>query len=174
MGNAHAVHAPHNVYRCWGVDRWLALEVHSDEEFAILASVIGRDGLARDARFADPASRKKNEEELDRIIEAWTRERDRDWMVEELCSAGLTAAPSRDAADLYADPHLRERGAFITVDHPELGELELVGAPWKMSGAQAELQHTPLLGQDNEYVLQELLGLSSDEVEELRRNEVIL
>jgi benzylsuccinate CoA-transferase BbsF subunit len=174
MGNGHPTLAPHNVYRCWGVDRWLALEIHSDEEFATLAGVIGREELARDPRFADMASRKKNEETLDEIIESWTRERDRDWMVEELCSAGLAAAPSRDAWDLYADPHLRAREAFVTVDHPELGELELVGPPWKMSGGQAELRHAPLLGEDNEYVLQELLGLSAEEVAELRRNEVIL
>ncbi len=105
---------------------------------------------------------------------------------EQICELRLASPPgnildrsicqelSTAVREHAADPHLKARGAFVTVDHPELGELELVGAPWKMSGAQAELRPTPLLGQDNEYVLQELLGLSPDEVEELRRNEVIL
>ena len=174
MGNAHPRYAPHNVYRCWGVDRWLALEAHSDDEFAALAEVIGQPELSRDPRFSDMASRKKNEKELDHLIEAWTRARDRDWMVAEFCEANLAAAPSRNARDLYADPHLRARGAFLKVDHPELGELELVGAPWKMSDAEMPARHAPLLGEHNEYVLRELLGLSEPEVSELRQNDIIL
>jgi len=174
MGNAHPKYAPHNVYQCWGVDRWLALEVHSDEEFATLTGVIGKPELAEDPRFASMASRKKNESELDQVIEEWTRARDRDWMVNEFCQAGLAAAPSRDARDLYADPHLRARHAFVTVEHPEVGELELVGVPWKMSDCEMAVERAPLLGEHNDYVLRELLGLSQAEVADLRRNEVIM
>jgi len=173
-GNAHPGYAPHNVYQCWGVDRWLALEIHSDEEFAILARIIGKPELADDPRFATMASRKKNEAELDRIIEEWTRARDRDWMVNEFCRAGLAAAPSRDFRDLYADPHLRARQAFVTVDHPEIGKLELVGAPWKIDGGEMPMRRAPLLGEHNDYVLRELLGLSEAEVAGLRRKEIIL
>lgn len=174
MGNAHPKYAPHNVYRCWGVDRWLALEIHSDEEFAILADVIGRPELAEDPRFANMASRKKNESELGQIIGEWMRARDRDWMVNEFCQAGLAAAPSRDAKDLYADPHLQARHAFVTIEHPEVGELELVGVPWKISDCEMVMEYAPLLGEHNDYVLRELLGLSQTEVADLRRNEVIM
>lgn len=173
MGNAHPEYAPHNVYQCWGVDRWLALEVHSDEEFATLARVIGKPELAEDPRFANMVSRKKNESELDQVIEEWTRARDRDWTVNEFCQAGLTVAPSRNARDLYADPHLQERHAFVTVNHPELGEQELVGVPWKMSDCEIAIGHAPLLGEHNDYVLGELLGLSQAEVDNLRRNDII-
>lgn len=174
MSNRHPKYAPHSVYQCWGVDHWLALEVHSDEEFAALANIIGMPELAKDPRFADMASRKENEAELDRIIEEWTRQRDRDWMANEFCRAGIAAAPSRDWRDLYADPHLHARNAFVTVDHPELGKLELVGAPWKMSDYEMPERYAPLLGEHNDYVLQELLGLSEAEVAELRRNDVIM
>ena len=174
MGNAHPRYAPHNVYQCWGVDHWLALEVHSDEEFATLAGVIGKPELTEDPRFANMASRKKNESELDRTIEEWTRERDRDWIVNEFCQAGLAAAPSRDARDLYADPHLKARHTFMTIDHPEIGELELVGVPWKMSDCEITIEHAPLLGEHNNYVLRDLFGLNQAEVADLRRNEVIM
>jgi benzylsuccinate CoA-transferase BbsF subunit len=174
MGNRHPEFAPHNVYRCWGVDRWLALEVHTNEEFAALVNVIGIPELAKDPRFVDMESRKKNEVELDRIIEGWTRQRDRDWMANEFCRAGIAAAPSRDWRDLYADPHLRARKAFVTVDHPELGKLELVGAPWKMSDYEMPARHAPLLGEHNDYVLRELLGLSNAEVAELRSKDIIM
>jgi benzylsuccinate CoA-transferase BbsF subunit len=174
MGNAHRVYAPHNVYRCWGVDRWLALEIHSDEEFAVLAKVIGRPELARDRRFATMAARKKHEAELDSIIGQWIRLRDRDWMVKEFCKAGLAAAPSRDGKDLYADPHLRARGVFVTIDHPEIGPLELVGMPWKMSDSETVLNRAPLLGEHNDYVLRQLLGLSRKEIAKLRKQKVIM
>ena len=174
MGNAHPACAPHGVYRCWGVDRWLAVEVHSDEEFAALTRVLHRPELARDPRFADAASRKANELELDRIIEAWTRERDRDWMVEELCAAGVTAAPSRDARDLWADRHLRARGAYETVLHPEMGEREFVAPPWKISDCDVPAEYAPLLGEHNEYVFRDLLGLGDAELADLREKGVVL
>ena len=173
MANKHPYYAPHNVYQCWGVDRWLALEVHSDDEFASLAKVIGKPELATDKRFATMKARKRNEAALDHIIEAWTRERDRDWMVNEFVQAGLAAAPSRDWQDLYADPHLKARDAFIRVQHPEIGPIDLVGVPWKMSNYAPPAQRAPLLGEHNDYVFRQILGLSEAEVLELRGKDVI-
>ena len=172
-GNSHPTSAPHNVYRCWGVDRWLAVEVHSDAEFARLAAAMGRPELVEDRRFATAAARKQNEAELDDIVGAWTRERDRDWLARELLAAGVTAAPSRDGRDLYADSHLRERGSFVTVDHPDLGPLELVGAPFRIEGHDLSPRHAPRLGEDNDHVLSATLGLSAAEVTAYRERGVI-
>jgi len=173
-GNTHPRYAPHAVYRCWGVDRWLALEVHSDREFAALAKVVGRPELAQDPRFFTMEARKKNEAELDRILGDWIRQRDRDWMVGEFVRAGLMAAPSREARDIYADRHLRARGSIVGVEHPELGLLELIGPLWRMSACQTPRRHAPLLGQHNRYVLGEILGLSGEEIDELRRKDLIM
>ncbi len=172
-GNSHRSSAPHNVYRCWGVDRWLALEVHSDEEFGRLAATMGRPDLAEDQHFAAAAARKQNEGELDRIIGAWTRERDRDWLARELCNAGVAAAPSRDARDLYADSHLRARGAFVTVEHPDLGDLELVGPPFRIEGRDLTPRRAPLLGEHTDAILSGLLGLSNDELADYRRRGIV-
>jgi len=172
-GNADELIAPHNVYRCWGVDRWVAVVAETDEEFAALAEVIGHPELVSDPRFADRASRKKNEGELDRIISEWTRARDRDLVADTLARAGIAAAPSRDAEDLFHDPHLRARGAFVEADHPELGVREFVGPPWKMSGCEVEARHAPLLGEHNDYVFRELLGMGEAEVARLQRDGVI-
>jgi crotonobetainyl-CoA:carnitine CoA-transferase CaiB-like acyl-CoA transferase len=174
MGNRHPFYCPHNVYRCWGVDRWLALEIHSDREFAILAQIISRPELAEDSRFVDQTSRKQNESELDRIIESWTSQRDRDWMVKEISQAGLAASPSREARDVYADAHFRQRNVFLSIEHPEIGHLEIVDTPWKISGLQKPQRHAPLLGEHNDYLLKELLGLSHEEVKELQEKEVIM
>jgi crotonobetainyl-CoA:carnitine CoA-transferase CaiB-like acyl-CoA transferase len=174
MGNRHPELAPHNVYRCWGVDRWLALEIHTDEEFAALARAMDKPEWISDPRFNSQASRKKNELELDRFIEEWTCQRDRDWLVEELCRVGIAAAPSRDAKDLYADRHLRDRQGFVKINHPELGELELVGPPWKISELDLPTGHAPLLGEHNGEILQGLLGLSDEEMAELRAKDIIM
>jgi crotonobetainyl-CoA:carnitine CoA-transferase CaiB-like acyl-CoA transferase len=174
MGNAHPEYAPHNVYQCWGVDRWLALECHTDEEFRILARVIGKPELTLDPRFAAMVDRKKNEKELDRIISEWTRQRDRDWMVTELVNAGLACAPSRDGKDIYADRHLQARNFFVTIDHPERGELVLAGPPWKVSGCQMPAIHAPLLGEHNELVFRELLHLTDAQLADLRRTGIIM
>jgi len=174
MGNAHPVYAPHNVYPCWGVDRWLALEIHTDEEFRDLAQLIHQPELSEDQRFKTMTSRKRHESELDDIIGAWTRERDRDWMVNEMMQAGLRAAPSRDAKDLYADPHIRERGSLLKIRHPEMGEIELMGPPWRFSGFSVPNRHAPLLGEHNSYVLEELLGLTRNEIEALKKEDIIL
>ncbi|MBI4763010.1 MAG: CoA transferase [Deltaproteobacteria bacterium] len=174
MGNRHPLYCPHNVYRCWGVDRWLALEIHSDREFSILAQIISRPDLAKDSRFVDQTSRKRNEDELDRIIESWTSQRDRDWMVNEFSQADLAASPSREARDVYADSHFRQRNAFLSIEHPEIGHLEIIDTPWKISGLEKPHRHAPLLGEHNDYVLKELLGMSDEEVKVLQEKEVIM
>jgi len=174
IGNAHPRYAPHSVYRCWGVDRWLALEVRSDKEFAKLAMIIGRPELAANRRFKTMAARKRNEKALDKMIEAWTKERDRDWMVNEFCKADLIAAPSRESRDIYADEHFRARGGFVKIDHPELGELELVRVPWRMNDRLAPMTPAPQLAKHNQYVFGEILGMSDEEIAELREKKVIM
>ena len=172
-GNSHRSSAPHSVYRCWGVDRWLAIEVHSDDEFARLAATMDRPELAEHPRFAAAAARKQNEDEIDRLIGAWTRERDRDWLARELCAAGVAAAPSRDARDLYADSHLQARGSFTTVAHPDLGDLELVAPPFRIEGRDLRPRRAPLLGEHTDAILGGLLGLSNDELADYRRRRIV-
>jgi crotonobetainyl-CoA:carnitine CoA-transferase CaiB-like acyl-CoA transferase len=173
MGNAHPRHAPHAVYPCWGVDRWIAIEAWNDDEWRYLAGAMERADLAADARFATAGSRKLHEVALDAEIAAWTSRRDRDWMVRQLQAAGVRAAPSRDARDLYADRHLRERGAFETVEHPELGPLELVAPPWRIDGLAHRATAAPRLGEHTVEVLSGLLGLELEEIAHLERQGVV-
>ncbi len=173
-GNSDELMAPHNVYPCWGIDRWLAIAVETDAEFAALCEVMEMPQLAADSRFADTASRKRNEAELDEIIAAWTRRQDRDHAANRLGAAGVAAAPARDGQDLFHDPHLRERGAFIEVERPDgSGKYDLVGMPWKMSSCEPQLKRAPKLGEHNAYVLENVLGLTPSDIERLEREGVI-
>ena len=172
-GNSDDFMAPHNLYPCWGVDRWLAIAVETDEEFAALARVMEKPELADDPRFATAAARKRNEADLDAIVSEWTRLRDRDLMARQLGEAGVAAAPSRDARDLMRDPHLRARGVFVELDHPETGPRDFVGLPWRMSGCQPALKRSPLLGEHNDYVFGQLLGLDEAEIARLKKSGII-
>ena len=172
-GNSDDFMAPHNVYPCWGVDRWLAIAVATDEEFVALCDVIEMPQLSPDPRFVSAAARKRNEAELDEIIARWTRRQDRDYAASQLCDAGVAAAPSRDGQDLMHDPHLRARGAFVAVEHPEGGTHDLVGLPYKMSNCEPVIMRAPRLGEHNDYVYRELIGLSEGQIKKLRRGGVI-
>ena len=174
MGNRHPFYCPHNVYRCWGVDRWLALEIHSDREFATLAQIISRPELAEDPDLLTRASRNKMRTNWTASLNpgppsgtgtGWSR---------NSSQAGLAASPSREARDVYADSHFRQRNALLSIEHPEIGHLEIVDTPWKISGLQKPHRHAPLLGEHNDYVLKELLGLSDEEIKELQEKEVIM
>ena len=173
-GNAHPIYAPHNVYKAYGLDRWVVLEVHSDEEFAVLARTIERPDLIDDPRFAAMAARKANEAELDRIIEAWTSELERDYVEEIWLEAGLTATISRSGRDLYQDEQLRARNMFVTIRHPEMEEMEMVRAPWIMPGGERPFVRAPLLGEHNEEVLKNLLGLMDTEVADLVKKKILM
>ena len=83
------------------------------------------------------------------------------------------AAPSRDARDLYADSHLRARGSFVTVEHPDLGDLELVGPPFRIEGRDLTPRRAPLVGEHTDAILGGLLGLSNDELADHRRRGIV-
>jgi crotonobetainyl-CoA:carnitine CoA-transferase CaiB-like acyl-CoA transferase len=118
-GNADPEHAPHRCYRCAGDDRWVAIAVRSDDEFAALARCAGHAEWTTDPRFAAVAARKQHEHELDALVGAWTATQAPDDIAESLQRAGVVAAPLRSVREAMTEPRLRDAGAFVTVDrHP--------------------------------------------------------
>jgi len=173
-GNRHPTMAPHGCYPCRGDDAWLALAVGSDAEFAALAVALGRPEVAADPRFADVVSRHRHQDELDEIISACTREWDAREAADLLQEAGVAASPVLSVPEVLADPHLRERGFFETVAHPEAGVWDMDGPVWRLSLTPAHIRlNGPCFGEHNDYVLRHLLGLSAEEVAALERDGVI-
>lgn len=174
MGNRVPHMAPHGVFRCAGDDRWVSIACGSDAEFAALTSAMGRPELASDPRFRTLADRKVHEDELEQIVEAWTSGRDPFEVTRLLQAAGVAAFPPLMNRELAEDPHLNQRGFFVEKEHPEVGVRQHVGIPWRMSETPCEVTRAaPVLGQDNDYVYGELLGLSSAEIADLKAREVI-
>lgn len=173
-GNRHDFMAPHNCYPCRGSDEWVTIAIATDEEWQCLCGAIGKPELATDGRFHDVLNRWYNQEELDKVICAWTSQHTKNEATGVLQAAGVAAFPCMSNKDIYEDAHLRERGAFSEVKHPVMGQVTVLSAPWKFSATPANIvSSAPLLGQHNNYVFGQLLRLSSEEIALLEKEQVI-
>ena len=177
IGNRHHSMSPHGGYPCKGHDEWVAIAVRDDADWLALCQALNDTALVTDPRFSDPVSRLHNQDELDAIISRWTSSRDQYEVMDILQVHGVPTGPVLDAKGLLADPHLRARGFFEATTHPTetgLGRREYIGRGWKLSACDVRIAGpAPRLGEANDYVLRELLGLSEDEIEEMRRCQVI-
>ena len=179
MGNRHPSMAPHGCYRSQGNDKWIAIAVSSDEEWQALCHAMGDPPWSSEERFKDALSRWHNQDELDRLIEEWTEARDHHETMHTLQRAGVPCGAVLTPKELFLDPHYRERGYIQMVAHPReegmehLGTRPYIGFPWKMSRTETTLERSPILGEHNEYVFGELLGLPREEMEKLEREGII-
>ncbi|MBA7654831.1 Succinyl-CoA:(R)-benzylsuccinate CoA-transferase subunit BbsF [subsurface metagenome] len=174
VGNSSTHAAPYGVYRCRGDDRWCAIAVFNDEEWEGFKRALGNPIWTEDKRFATPASRLENSDELDRLVEEWTGKHMAEEVMALLQEQGVAAGVVQDASDLANNPQLRARGFFIELDHPELGKTISDATPIKLSDTPARYSRAaPVQGQDNDYVYKQLLGMSEDEVAELKQQGVV-
>jgi crotonobetainyl-CoA:carnitine CoA-transferase CaiB-like acyl-CoA transferase len=166
--NRHPLAAPHDVYECQGDDKHCAISIFIDEQWAALCATIGRPELAANPAYATLAGRQAHEEELRAFIEPWTRERTAEDATALLQGAGVPAAPVNNFEQLLKiDPQLKERQLWTEVEHPELGVALVERWGFRLSKAPAAPpMRAPLLGEHTDYVFQEIVGLSEDEVNE--------
>jgi len=173
-GNADLAMAPYGVYATDKPDRWLTLAVRNDAEWQALVRVLGQGGA--DARFATAQGRLHHREELERLITQWLASCNADATAARLQQAGVCAHVSWNMQDIASDPHLRERGALTEVIAPDIPKRLAVGAPARFGRTDdvGIRRLTPALGQDEDYVFGELLGLDSSQRADLEAREVIL
>ena len=172
--NHHEWMAPHNVYQVAGEDEWISVAVASDEEFAALAGVIGQPGLAEDERFASVEARKTNEAALDAAVAAAVRDSDLRALERELQAAGVRGCRVTKPYQLTEDEGLEHIGFFQTLTREVTGTNPYKTFPFRFS--TFDMKHrrpAPLLGEHNEEILAEELGLSADEIAALAEAEVI-
>jgi formyl-CoA transferase len=134
---------------------------------------LGQPELAGDPRFNDNAARHNNLEELSRIIEEWTSRRPKYEVMRLMGEAGVPCGAVLDSVELLNDPHMKERGMIVSIDHPVRGKFTMPGCPVKLEDSPAEVTSAPLLGQHNREIYGTMLGLSDNELEQLRQEGVI-
>lgn len=164
-GNRHPRHAPHGVYCCAGEDAWLTLACTTDAEFRALCALIGRPGLADDARYATEPARHTNQEDLEEPITTWTSAREHYAAMAELQAAGVPAGAVLKVPDLFENPQLRARGFWESTAHPDSGVWDIDGVAWRLTEHPAHVRlPAPRFAEHNAYVLHHLLGLADAEV----------
>jgi benzylsuccinate CoA-transferase BbsF subunit len=173
-GNRDTTMVPHNVYPCAGEDKWVAIAVANDEEWRALCRAMGEPAWTTDPRFADVLGRHRHQEELDQRLAEWTRQHTPYDIMHRLQAAGVAAGPVMNIYDLLEDPHLSKRGFLVEIEHPDLGPRTVAGLPVHFSAMpQLDYFRAPILGEHNDYVFGELLGLSQDEIQRLQEEKVI-
>jgi benzylsuccinate CoA-transferase BbsF subunit len=141
-------------------DRWVTIACWTDEEWAALAQVIGLD----DPALAKLDARLARIDAIETAVSAWTASRTRADVAEQLQAAGIASAPVEDFGDLHDDPQVAHRGHFVRLTHPFMGERPYQHNGFRIEGLTAGYSRPgPTLGQDNDWVQSELLGLANAE-----------
>ncbi|HXG42427.1 MAG TPA: CoA transferase [Dehalococcoidia bacterium] len=175
MGNRHplGLGAPHGVFPCAGDDRWISIACLTEEEWQALVSAMGNPSWASDPRFRTLSDRVRNIDELHAHISRWTVQFNDYELAHRLQQLGVPATPVLHIADLYHDPHFRQRRTFVEVHHPLCFNETIYGSYVKLSDSQPQVRPGPMIGQDNERVFKGLLGMSDEEFQRLVKEEVI-
>ncbi|MFN2536804.1 MAG: CaiB/BaiF CoA transferase family protein [Mycobacteriales bacterium] len=171
----HPHAAPHGVYPTAGEDQWVAIAVFDDAGWARLVTALGDPDWAASEQFSTAASRHREQDLLDKHLADWTRTRDKHDVMVLLQNHGVAAGAVQDAREVNElDLQIAARGLFFEMDHPVIGPARFEGTPITFSGLEQDnWRSAPLLGEDNDFVFTEILGLSSDAIAELRAEQVI-
>jgi crotonobetainyl-CoA:carnitine CoA-transferase CaiB-like acyl-CoA transferase len=173
MGNALAEYAPSGVYPSAGTDRWIALAAPTDEVWRVLCKASGQ-GWPEDHRFATTNARLRNSEALDAAIGVWTAGFEPSALEELLQGVGVPVHRVSTSADILADPQLEARAHIIYLDHPRLDTVPFETSRMRFSRTPASTAWPgPAIGEHNDHVLRELLGMSDEEITELVIDEAL-
>ncbi|MEU9289995.1 CoA transferase [Streptomyces sp. NPDC048275] len=169
-GNTHPTWSPQGVYRCLGDDRWLAVSVRDDTEWAALCEVIGRPELATDERTRTAPARRHAFALVDGALGAWTRTLPADAAAELLQAHGVPAGAVQDGRELVEhDPQLRARGFYVRAEHPVAGAFLHEGVPLRLTRTPGGIREpAPVLGADTDSVLSKVAGYSVERIQLLR------
>ena len=168
MGNRRPDAAPHSAYQCMGTDRWVAIAVHTDEEWKAFCKVIGEPEWTRDAKFATLLGRKRSEDELDKLVGEWTINHTPEEVMFQMQAAGVPAGVVQNCQDLFEDPQLKHRGHFQWLNHKVMGPVAHNAPAYQAFKTPCRLVKAgPCLGEDNRYVYKEILGYSDDDIADL-------
>ncbi|PKB83276.1 MAG: hypothetical protein BZY88_02165, partial [SAR202 cluster bacterium Io17-Chloro-G9] len=166
-GNRSDTAAPHGAFPCAGVDQWCAIAVESDGHWEGLRRAMGDPQWSRDDRYSTTAGRLDHQDEIEGHLREWTGGKPpqevMNLLLEELVPAGVVQRSS----GLLVDSQLEHRRFFRYMDHLEMGNIPYTGHQFRIGGYDSGPRFpAPILGQHNEEVLREVLGMNDDEISE--------
>ncbi len=171
-GNASHGRVPINVYPT--ADGYIAMNLAVEAHWHNLLAAMGREELRDDPRYKDNAARVANRELVDETISAWTRTLPKMEIFAIARERRIPLAPVRTVDEVMVDPHMHERGMLEWIDHDEIGHIVVPNTPLRIHGAdKVPTTPSPKLGQHNDEVYGGILGLSDNEIAELKADGVI-
>jgi crotonobetainyl-CoA:carnitine CoA-transferase CaiB-like acyl-CoA transferase len=172
-GNKSPCAAPHGAYRCKGDDRWVAITVQTDREWAGFCEVLGNPAWTKDAKFSTIEGRVNNSDELDKYVNAWTAKHTAEQVMQLMQAKGVAAGVIATAQDSESDPQLAEYDFFHEMEHPYLGKQKFFHPPgFTLSDAKAELNLPVQLGEHTEYICTEILGIPAADFKKMEKDGV--
>ena len=176
--------APHGVYRCQGDDRYCAISVERDEQWAAFCHGLGNPAWTQELRFSTAFARLNNQDELDRMVGEWTIQLTSKKVMDTLQQAGVPASIVSQGQDLHDSEHLKARDFYRETNYYvaergthasqwDEGPSLSWSMPFNMSKTPVEFGNYSNIGEDNSYVFGDLLGLSPTEIARLSEREVI-
>ena len=174
-GNEPAQLVPAGLYPCapGGPNDYVYLLATTREMWDNILTVIGREDLIGDLRYTEIPERNKRAKEVYDLIRSWTEQHGKFEVMEKMGKAGVPCGAVFDSGNVLSDPHLKERGMIVTIEHPTRGKMTMPGCAIQLSKSPVEVRPAPLLGQHNETIYQEFLGLTQGELVELKAEKII-
>lgn len=171
-GNRDSVTGPANAFKT--NDGWIYLHAGTDPLFKRLTKLMGMTELNEDQRFKTVGERMKNIEEIESIVQEWIKQYDTAKAEERLNAAGIPAGTISTVKDIFNNPQLKHREAFVKMNYPGSDEITVSGITVKMSKTPGKVRRRPpMLGEHNYEVYGEMLGLNNEEIDELLNKEII-
>ena len=165
--------APSNVYPT-SDGSMVLIAANQDTVFGRFAQAIGQPELAENPDYATHTARGTNQRQLDAIVGAWTARRTRTEVLDLMSESGVPAGLIYRAPEMLEDPHFKARQAIVTVPHPDFGELKMQNVAPKLSETPGSIRTpSPALGQHNDEVYRDLLGIEADRYQLLKSKQVI-
>jgi crotonobetainyl-CoA:carnitine CoA-transferase CaiB-like acyl-CoA transferase len=172
QGSRDPFSGPANVFRA--ADGYLYVHGGTDALFPRLCAAIGRPDLGADERFRTVAGRLTAIEELEAAVTAWTTPRTRAEISASLHAAGIPFGPVGDVADAVGSSQIAAREMLVEIEHATLGALTVMGLPIKLSATPGAIRKAPpMVGEDNERIYGQVLGLTPAEIDDLRASGAI-
>ncbi|HZQ84845.1 MAG TPA: CoA transferase [Acidimicrobiales bacterium] len=168
LGNRNPRGAPWGMYQCAGEERWCAITVRDDAEWANLRTALGSPVWAADAKYDTAAGRLADQDAIDDHLSGWTATLTDREVMEALQAHGVPAGLMLYSSDMPTDPQLVARGYPQEVDQPGVGEMLLEGPAFHATGMlEPIVKPAPGLGEHTREIAHELLGLSDDVIDKL-------
>lgn len=174
IGNRSLSDAPHNLFACTGEDTWCAIAVQDENQWLALCGAMHRPDLAEDKTLRSAPGRLARLHAVEEAVTEWTLSRSPQEITDILQAVGVPSAPvARSKELLIDDEHLRARGYWQQIDHPEVGETTFTSPPYLFDGHRVKLQRPPLLGEHTDEVLRDVLAYTPERIAQLKQKGIL-